>query len=253
MIPINLNDAEIYHLPWKHVVIKNILPESTARSISESKILSEYAETSGVPEYGKIQINALKYDEFEFSSIHEALKSPELVEFLIDKFNEDVVNAYGEEANLRKNEVYPTNDLCLFNKSTTPFDDVWKASTSIKDQTILSHGNAKGWHLDMSNKLISGIIYFREVTDNLKESGDLLLTSSPTDAIKKIPYEFNTGIFWANLPWAWHSVTQREVSPNNLRRTVSYHIGGNKNYNDYKHNTDKNGVPVFGFQKVNIL
>lgn len=144
----------------------------------------------------------------------------------------------------------------------------------LQDKSMYSYGaynacteakNIIGWHMDNGDKLVSGLLYFREKGDT-SDDGHFQITDGKDRLIKEIPYEDNVFVIWPNLTNSWHRATVRYPTTH-LRRIINFamYSEDGKYYHDYK--TDKHdtydkthrsvnelhSIKIFGFKKVNKI
>ena len=245
---INYSEVEYHTEPWEHIIIRNMFTDG-ADHISNFNITFGNRNWTDGDAGGKIPIPFWEQQRLGIKKYARAVKSREFSNFIIDKFNDKVVREYGTECDLKSwDDMQTMVEITFINKfSERPSSD--DATTDRRKKNVI-HGQSLGWHLDMGKKPLTGIMWFREDDDTLEEPGNLVLGNGKEDQ-KIIPYEKNTGVFWANTPETWHRVTTRELSHNNMRRSMSWSIFTNVRWHDYQHLQDKEGVPVFGYHKVN--
>ena len=69
---------------------------------------------------------------------------------------------------------------------------------------------ARDWHLDVGDKLVTGLWYMPHTDDT--SGGDLLLRNSKEGEVTRVSYEANTIILFPNLTTSWHKVDVRAPS-----------------------------------------
>lgn len=240
---INYSEIEYYSDPWEHIIVRNMFTDG-GETLANSKI--KFRPKHNTPG-GKIPIPFFELQEKGLKKYTRAIQTREFCKFMIDKFNDKIVEWYGKECDMSSwdDDLQTMVEVTFINKFSNT--DV---SLKKEDKKRIAHGRTLGWHLDIGKKPIVGIMWFREDDDTLEEPGNLVLGKYGGEDEKVIPYEKNTGVFWANTPDAWHRVQTRGESPNNMRRSLSWSIFTRYKWHDYQHLKDEDGNPCFGFHEV---
>ena len=230
-----LQESEFNIEPFPHWIVSNIFSNEFAEQLSNSFPSSK-------------ELHSLNYKHEVYDQNTSYLIQSDDVKnnyqdhkIIFSQWNEqrnkliDYVSKYFPKSFVHDIEIVKTNSFARGDIRTS-------SPTTMKKTTQL------GPHCDNPNKLLSGLIYFKNKHEESNLGGDLELYKLKKNApekymsskrrvllkylekVKTISYDFNTAIFFIPSELAIHGISQREIT-NFDRRAINLSIGVTDNLN----------------------